>query len=218
LARRRNDKGSGILLLIAIVVAAVAVIGPFVIALWAIVAELNAKRFRFANRASQLISPNEKAKLVQCEAQIFQIDQQASAILHSGLARGLPTRSDGLFDARNSEGREFNYRLEALSDDRARWVESRDALKDQLAERQDGWLKARAGVVGTRVGLVAFVSIFTLMTASRLSEHGLTLTMPLLMFGSGTDGADRILASGVATVAAGLALWMARSFARTALA
>jgi hypothetical protein len=218
LARRRNDKGSGILLLIAIVVAAVAVIGPFFIALWAIIAELNAKRFRSGSRASQLISPSEKAKLAQCEAQLDQVDQQASAILHAGLARGLPTRSDGMFDARNSEGRELNYRLEALSDDRARWTESRDALRDQLAERTEGWLKARAGVVGTRVGLVAFVSIFTLMTASRLSEHGLALTMPLLMFGSGTDGADRIVASGVATVAAGLALWMARAIARAALA
>jgi hypothetical protein len=217
LARRRSDKGGGILLLIAIVVAAVAVIGPFVIAGLTIFAELRARGYRSASRASQLVSSDEKAELNRWEMRISVIEQRAQAIENAGWARGLPRRADGWFDARNSDGRELNHQLEALAAERANVGASYEALRDQLTARMNSWLSARTGLIGARVALVVFVGIFTFSTVGRQDGHGTGLTLPLLMFGSGSDGADRMAANAVATMTAGLALWMAKSIAKRAL-
>ncbi len=217
MARRRSDKGGGILIVIALIVAAVAVVGPFFIAGLAIVSEFRARRYRSASRASQLITREEQAELDRLETQVAAIDHRAQNIEREGWSRGLPRRTDGWFDGRNGDGRDLNYRLEALASERASASAACEALKDRLGARMDGWLGARAGVIGARTGLMVFVALFTVLTASRLSEHGGALTLPLLMFGSGADGGDRMAASAIATVAAALALWMARSIAKSAL-
>jgi hypothetical protein len=217
LARRRSEAGGVILLLVAMVIAAVACVGPFFIAIWAIVAELRAREFRSAGRASQLISEDERLELGRWETQLSQIDQRIGIIHHHGSAQGLARRTDGWFDERNGDGRRLNQQLQILFDERGRVAQSAELLKNKLARRMENWLTAHTSVIGTRVGLLVFVSIFAAMTVNRLNANGADWTLPTLMFGSGSDGSDRLVASAVATAAAVLTLWMAKLMARASL-
>jgi hypothetical protein len=217
MARRRKDQGGGLLLLVAVVVAAVAVVGPFAISGWAIYAELRARKFRGASRGAELIHPAEAAEVEQWEARLAHLEARSANLEQAGAARGLLKRADGLFDARNVEGRSLNQQLESLALEQRLAFANLEELKDRLARRMETWLKARAGLVGARAGLLAFVGVFVLMTLGRLAEQNLAPSLSLVMFGSGTDGSERIFASAVATAAAGLGIWIGGSVARASL-
>lgn len=217
MARRRNDTGSVLLIFVAVVVAAVAVVGPFLIAGLEIIAEIRSRGTRSVTRASELISRAERDQIDLLEQRIGKITQRRNAIELRGDAAGLQRRSDGWFDARNTDGRDLNLQLEQLEAEKNDAVRALEVLKDQLSGRMSAWLGLRGDLIGARSALLVFVSIFVALTVSRLKSHGLPLSIPILLFGSGSDGSDRIFASALATLAAGLALWVGRSVARAAL-
>ena len=217
MARRRTDKGNALLVFIALVVAAVAVIGPFVIAGWTIMAELRARKFRSAHRASQLITAEEKAEIARGETRLAALAQYQQDILSNGLASGLQQRQDGWFDARNTQARDLNFQLEALAKQEAEVFSAYEALKDRLGARIETWLTAQTNLIGMRVAIVVFVGLFAALTVGRLSEHGDLVNISAVLFGLGTDGSDRIMASAIATAAAGVGMWIARSLSRAAL-
>ncbi|WP_041373543.1 hypothetical protein [Phenylobacterium zucineum] len=217
MARRRKDQGGGIFVLIGLLLAAIALIGPFVIAGWAILAELKARRFSQGRRASDLISPAEAAEIGAWELRLRALEDEAAAIEQDGDGRGLARRADGLFDARSTEGRSLNLELEALAREHALSSSGLEAVKARVAGRMGDWLKARSTVIGTRAALVTFAGVFAVMTLSRLNETGVAFSVSTLLYGSGADGGERILASAVATAAAAAALLIARSSARASL-
>ena len=218
MARRKNDQGSAILALVALVVAAVAVVGPLFLGALTIIAELKARGVAAVRRASDLISREDQVELDGWDQRLRDLEDHARAVIARGDALGLVRRADGAFDARNSQGRELNFEIDGLMLERARAFAAREALADRLADLMKTWLSARLGVIGARTALLVFVVVFTALTISRLNQHGSSLTLPVLMFGSGSDGADRMVASAVATLVAGVAMWIARSIARASLA
>lgn len=217
-AKRRTDKGSALLLVFLLILAAIAVIGPFVIAGWTIFAELRARKFRGADRASQLITTDENAALSRYESELAGREARRQRVLNEGLSSGFLRRQDGWFDERNPRARDLNFELRSLEREQLGISADFEAFKGKLSARIDQWLTARSSVVGMRAAIIVFVVAFVLLTIGRLSDHSSAVNLSTIMFGNGADGSDRIVASGVATAAAALAMWIARSIARSALA
>lgn len=219
MARQRKDTANPFLILLALALAAVAVIGPFLIAGWMVVCEHRAWRYRHASRPSQLITAQERAQVEACQAQVDHLEAQISELLNHGDNIGFQRRdADGLFDARNTGARDLNRRIEDLAYRRAEAQATLSATREPLAARMDGWTLARSRVVGARFALVTFVTGFIGILMVGAQDSGQALTLSGLMFGSGADGGERLLASGVATLAAGVAAWIGGSITRASIA
>lgn len=216
---RRKDSGNPVLAVIALALAAVAVMGPFLISGWVIFSEVRAWRYRHASRPSHLVTPAERAELEACEAHLAHLRAQMSDLVSLGRDQGFAHRdSDGLFDARNPAARDLNHRIEDLAyqceDARNRLA----AVRAPLEARMEGWTHARSSLIGARSALVAFVAVFVAILVADVQATGAALTASTLMFGAGADGGERLMASGVATLAAGLAAWIGGSVTRGSIA
>ncbi|KQP45385.1 hypothetical protein ASF31_09435 [Brevundimonas sp. Leaf280] len=214
MARRKSTGAEagcfGILILIAIL----AVIGPLALACWCIIAELRALGHRGARSVHEVLTPQEQAELLWADRQLEDADVAVQRTIQSGLAAGLVTRADGMFDERKYAARNLNMVLQDGLLRQSSAMAQREAIYSRLGGRMDAWLNARAGVVGARAGIISFVVAFVIMVAV---QDG-SLQPAALLFGTGQDAASRLAASLTAIACAVVVLLITRSTARASLA
>lgn len=217
MARRRSSNGNPLLGLIAIVFAALAVVGPFVVALWLIASEFRARRFIHVRQAVDVVPAAERNQLDEMDRALKALEERERRIYQAGDAAGLMRRTEEGFDGRSPRARPLNDQLEQLAYQRGTVQAEREALMDQLGGVVDRWIAARSRVVGARAGLVVFVVTFVAALRGMSGELMPSPAISGLLFGTGTDSADRIAASAIATVAAGLAIAVASSINRSSI-
>jgi hypothetical protein len=108
MARRKKGNDTAIVYLIAIAVAlsAFAIVAPIALFGWWIVSE--GRNIKYGLRGSVGPSPEEQHVLALCRTQIDENDGQISKLEQSGA--GLMRRTDGMFDGRDTFGRELNFK------------------------------------------------------------------------------------------------------------
>jgi hypothetical protein len=218
MARRKSSAGSGLGMAVLLALAALAVAGPFLIAGWSLFNEMRARRYRGTARVADLVSGDERHAIEAREQRIDGLEAGIRRVEAEGDRQGLARRADGAFDARSAKGRDLNRQIEGLRREQADLLGDLAQIRGPVERRIEAWLRARSGLVGARAGLLAFVGVFIAMTASRAQSAGETLGPALLLFGNGADGADRVLASAAATLAAAFTLWIASAATRSSLA
>ena len=217
MARRRNQQTNPFLAVVVLIVAAVAVIGPFFVAGWALFSEVRARRFSHIRNVDQLIPSDARAQLGRFESRLSRIDGEISRLYDRGLSAGLMRRADGLFDARATAARTLNDQLDRLGQQRAMVDLEMSAVKDGLGQKIDVWIRARSQLVGARAGLVVFVVLFVGLICGPLAGLSGPATAAEVLFGGGEGGPNRILASALATAGAGLAMWIGTSINRASI-
>jgi hypothetical protein len=219
MARRRNAQGGGALVLIGVVLAAVAFLGPFVVASWSIFNELRARRFRGAATAGDLIAASERSTLSSSETEMADLEHAASSLYRDGDDDGLQRRMDARrFDARNARGRYLNHALEQIESQYQAAAARQEALKALLEARINAWLEARSSLVGARSGLIVFVCVFVALVIKQAPAASGPFSFYRLMFGLEGDGTARVNASIAATIVSGLVGWVAAKVSRASLA
>lgn len=192
MTRRQRDKATGYLVLLGLALAAAAFLGPFAVAGLLILNEFKARRLA-SGGYDDAVSRGELATLQRRTDEVFA----------SGVQAGLVQRADGLFDGRKFDARRVNAELESLLGRLA-----------QLQASRASWVTVRSNQLAARAALLAFVGVFVWLTVDRLSAAAPGATMGSIMFGTGSDGADRATASCIATICAALIYGLGRTVAR----
>jgi hypothetical protein len=219
MARRRDSKGTGILIAIGLVVAAVAFLGPFAIALWVLVGEARALRYGGASKPADIISTSEREAIASGEAALGVLQSNAAAVHARGDRLGLLRRMEGSrFDARNRQGRDLNDQLDMIDGQLADLGYRFGVYQGRLSSRLEGWLSARSGQTAARAALLTYLAVFVVILLSQLDTSGAGASVSRIMFGTASDGAIRTMASFAATLA-GLGVgWLAGTVRRQSLA
>lgn len=218
MARRRDSKGGGLILLIGFVIAAVAFLGPFAIALWVLIREGMALRFGGASRAADILASSEREALAHGEAAISDLQARAAAVQARGDKLGLLRRLEGSrFDARNRQARDLNDQLDWIDEQLADLGQRFGEYQSGLFARLEAWLKVRAGQTAARAALVSYIAVFVTVLLHQLGPIGHGVILSRIFVGAEGDGAARTMASFTATVVALLVGWLAGIFKRRSL-
>ncbi|WP_300578169.1 hypothetical protein [Phenylobacterium sp.] len=196
-----------------LLVAALAFLGPIVLAVWTILAELRAKSHKGAQTAREVLTDQERATLSKYEGRLEAIRREYGRLDRKGDMAGLARRQDGRFDARNVAARQLNAELGDLEARHAALQAEYDGVSNSLATRMEKWLNARARVVGSRAALLTFAIAFTVIVAA----NGASLAPGALLFGTGQDGGVRTWASACAVVVAAIVYWTTASATKKSL-
>jgi hypothetical protein len=219
MASRRDNKGTGILIAIGLIVTAIAFLGPFAIAIWALVNEAKALRYGGARKAGDIISASERDALGRANAEFSALRSSAAEVHTRGDRLGLLRRMEGSrFDARNRQARDLNDQLDRIEDEIADLSRRFGDYQAMLSSRLEAWLSARSGRAAARVALLAFVAVFVFVLLGQMEALGGPVTLPRVLFGAPGDGAARAAASLTGTVTALLAGWGAGMVRRRSLA
>ncbi len=219
MASRRSNQGAGILIAIGLIVAAVAFMGPFAIAIWALIKEAKALRFGGAAKPSDIISAAERDAVDRAEAELAGLRLRADEIQRRGDQLGLLRRLEGSrFDARNRQARDLNDQLDRLEAETTALSLRFGDYQQGLSARLEAWLGARSGRAAARAALVTFVVAFVVMLLGQLEALGGPVTLGRVLVGAPGDGGVRALSSLGATLLALLAGWIAGAVRRASLA
>lgn len=218
MASRRNNQGAGILIAIGLVVAAVAFMGPFALAIWALVKEAKALRYGGARKSADIIADSERDAVRRAEGELSALYSEAVEIQHRGDQLGLIRRLEGSrFDARNRQARDLN---DALDRNEAETLALKLRLADyraDLSARLEGWLGARSGRAAARAALLTFVIVFMVMLLGQMETLGGPVSLGRILFGATGDGGARSVSSLIATIVGLLAGWIAGVVRRSSL-
>jgi hypothetical protein len=219
MASRRNNQGAGILIAIGLIVAAVAFLGPFAIALWVLIKEAKAFRYGGARKAADIISADERDALGRAEAEIAALRTDAAEIQYRGDQLGLQRRLEGSrFDARNRQSRDLNAQLDHIEGEIAALSLRLGDYQAQLSSRLEAWLRAITGRAAARVALLAFMTAFAVVMLGQIETLGGSASLSRLLVGAPGDGSARAAASLLATLIALVAGWIAGAVRRASLA
>ncbi len=165
MARRKKADDTAIFYIIAFAIAlsAFAIVTPLVLLAWWLSSE--AKNMSLMFRGSVDASPEEMRLLELCKTQIEDNSRQISSFEHAGL--GLMKRTDGMFDGRDTLGRELNSRIkEVQSFQDAIFIEKAN-IENQISERIENWATVRAQTIGLRWSLIAYLLVGYFAFSSR---------------------------------------------------
>lgn len=215
MAKRKTTAGDVGCLAVVILIAALAVLGPFAIAVWCVFCELRARRYRHVRVIGDVLTADEQAAFAQAERQVDQYDQQIAKALRRGDQAGYTRRADGLFDGRRVDARNLNQMIETLQHQRDNARAHLDHLQSTLGRKLGQWLTAVSSLAGARAAVITFIVSFILVMALA----GESLAPADLLFGdpNGEPGA-RLGVSFLSVGLAGLAMFVVGSRRRAALA
>lgn len=115
--RKTTAAGIGCFSVLALL-AALAVLGPLALAVWSVICELRARRYRHIKSLHDALTIDDQATLEQAERQLRHYEDRIQQAMHQGIASGFARRVDGLFDGRRSQARDLNATIEALQTQR----------------------------------------------------------------------------------------------------
>lgn len=193
-----------------------ALVGPFFVAGRALWAELRERKYGGVRKSNELIGAEEARRLQAFELSLQAFDARVEGLYARGYALGCFRRSDGFFDARNTEAKSLNGEIDATLRHRANAAAAHAGMASQIDGRIDQWRQRRVHVVGARAGVVGYLGVFGVLTGSRLAQAD-QLSMTSLMFGIGADGGERMVASAIASFAAVGAMWVGGQIAAASL-
>lgn len=217
MARRSKDTISPALIVLLFALAAVAVLAPFVLSAWLVVAEVRARRYHGAQRPADLITDAERSQVEASDRGVSRLENAIDASLRQGDAAGYQRRADGLFDARSTGARALNAKLEDLFAGLSEARLQAELVRAPLENRLEAWASARSQLIAARAALAVFALTFSAVIASQASA-GAPFTLAHLLVGSGDDGGARLAASAVGAAAAAVAAWIGGRSARASVA
>lgn len=215
MARRKTSAADVGCLAVALLLAALAFLGPLALAVWALICEVRARPYRHARSLHDVLSADEQAIMVRAEREVEHYDEEIARVMQRGLAAGFVRRADGLFDARRFQARELNTLIETLSANREMALRRLDEVQTTLGDKLGRWLNTMSSLAGARAGLVAFALSFISITALGGGSLG---PADLLFGGPGVDPGSRLAASLASVGIAAVAMFAAGSIRRSSLA
>ena len=111
--RKTTAAGIGCFSVLALL-AALAVLGPLALAVWSVICELRARRYRHIKSLHDALTIDDQATLEQAERQLRHYEDRIQQAMHQGIASGFARRVDGLFDGRRSQAREMYSSMKML--------------------------------------------------------------------------------------------------------
>jgi hypothetical protein len=165
MARRKKGDDTAIVYLIAIAVAlsALAIVTPIALFGWWIVSE--SRNIKYSLRGPVGPSPEEQHVLILCQTQIDENNGQISKLEQSGA--GLMRRTDGMFDGRDTFGRELNSKIQSLQEFRDSVLIEKNNVEYQISERFSEWVVVRNRTIGLRLSLLTYILVSFFTFASR---------------------------------------------------
>lgn len=197
-----------------VLVAVLAFLGPFALAVWSVICELRALFGKSANSIQEVLNDEEVAELDIAEDRVSRVNLEINGKLQQGLAAGCFQRADGLFDERRQVARSINIALEGLLLQRRGVEGQRDLIRQRLAQRVSKWLDARSSLFASRAALLTFVITF----AGCLITTGGSHSIAGLLFGEPGASSARMGASLLAITVAIIVMLITRSSVRASLA
>jgi hypothetical protein len=200
MARRSKSDSWALVIVFGIALALLAVAAPFLIAGWCIFNELRARNRVYQQSLEELVHPQERADITGYDSEVDRIEARMALLHATGISKGIPLRTDGLFDGRNTAGRDLNFELERLADEKQRLTGRRESVQVQLGQRLNRWVRARSQLSGARAGVLVFVAGFLIVAISG-GDAG-----AIFDFMDPTSSEDRMAASIVGALAAAITI------------
>lgn len=165
MARRKKADDIAIFYIIAFAIAlsAFAIVTPLLLLAWWLSSE--AKNMSLMFRGAGDPSPEEERLLELCKIQIEDNSSQISSFERAGL--GLMKRTDGMFDGRDTLGRELNSRIREVQSFQDAVFREKADTENQISERIENWAAVRAQTIGLRWSLIAYLLVAYFTFSSR---------------------------------------------------